>query len=54
LVKNRDSLDRTLALAGPYYRLVGNTLGNASGPEGPETERLPPRAFTAAGRGKAV
>ncbi|MGA4864394.1 MCE family protein [Streptomyces lavendulocolor] len=28
LVKNRDSLDRTLALAGPYYRLVGNTLGN--------------------------
>ncbi|MEE1754026.1 MCE family protein [Streptomyces sp. SP18CS02] len=28
LLKNRDSLDRTLALAGPYYRLVGNTLGN--------------------------
>ncbi|MER7044907.1 MCE family protein [Streptomyces jumonjinensis] len=28
LVKNRDSLERTLALAGPYYRLVGNTLGN--------------------------
>ncbi|MFF8828385.1 MCE family protein [Streptomyces sp. NPDC015131] len=28
LVRNRDSLDRTLALAGPYYRLVGNTLGN--------------------------
>ncbi|MEU6486889.1 MCE family protein [Streptomyces sp. NPDC046887] len=28
LARNRDSLDRTLALAGPYYRLVGNTLGN--------------------------
>ncbi|MET9800515.1 MCE family protein [Streptomyces sp. NPDC006368] len=28
LLKNRQSLDRTLALAGPYYRLVGNTLGN--------------------------
>ncbi|MEV3987963.1 MCE family protein [Streptomyces sp. NPDC049837] len=28
LVKNRANLDRTLALAGPYYRLVGNTLGN--------------------------
>ncbi|MCX4820602.1 MCE family protein [Streptomyces sp. NBC_01142] len=28
LLKNRKSLDRTLALAGPYYRLVGNTLGN--------------------------
>ncbi|MFI6105307.1 MCE family protein [Streptomyces sp. NPDC051310] len=28
LLKNRRSLDRTLALAGPYYRLVGNTLGN--------------------------
>ncbi|RST05760.1 MCE family protein [Streptomyces sp. WAC05374] len=28
LVKNRENLDRTLALAGPYYRLVGNTLGN--------------------------
>lgn len=27
-LKNRKSLDRTLALAGPYYRLVGNTLGN--------------------------
>ncbi|MEV6783978.1 MCE family protein [Streptomyces sp. NPDC051098] len=28
LLKNRTSLDRTLALAGPYYRLVGNTLGS--------------------------
>ena len=28
LLKNRTSLDQTLALAGPYYRLVGNTLGN--------------------------
>ncbi|MFH8926518.1 MCE family protein [Streptomyces pristinaespiralis] len=28
LLKNRKQLDRTLALAGPYYRLVGNTLGN--------------------------
>ncbi|MEU9980843.1 MCE family protein [Streptomyces sp. NPDC050856] len=28
LLANRESLDRTLALAGPYYRLVGNTLGN--------------------------
>jgi len=28
LLKNRAKLDRTLALAGPYYRLVGNTLGN--------------------------
>jgi phospholipid/cholesterol/gamma-HCH transport system substrate-binding protein len=25
---NQSSLDRTLALAGPYYRLVGNTLGS--------------------------
>ncbi len=28
LLKNRKSLDQTLALAGPYYRLVGNTLGS--------------------------
>jgi phospholipid/cholesterol/gamma-HCH transport system substrate-binding protein len=28
LEKNRSRLDRTLALVGPYYRLVGNTLGN--------------------------
>ncbi|MFJ8311365.1 MULTISPECIES: MCE family protein [unclassified Streptomyces] len=28
LVKNQQGLDRTLALAGPYYRLVGNALGN--------------------------
>ena len=28
LVKNQQGLDRTLALAGPYYRLVGNTVGN--------------------------
>jgi phospholipid/cholesterol/gamma-HCH transport system substrate-binding protein len=25
---NQSSLDKALALAGPYYRLVGNTLGN--------------------------
>ncbi|WP_019546484.1 MCE family protein [Streptomyces sulphureus] len=28
LLKNRKHLDRTLAVVGPYYRLVGNTLGN--------------------------
>ncbi|WP_328320996.1 MCE family protein [Streptomyces sp. NBC_00388] len=28
LLKNRKSLDKALSLAGPYYRLVGNTLGN--------------------------
>ncbi|MFC7303022.1 MCE family protein [Streptomyces monticola] len=28
LQKNRKSLDKTLELAGPYYRLIGNTLGN--------------------------
>ncbi|MCT9090168.1 MCE family protein [Streptomyces sp. ASQP_92] len=28
LVKNQQGLERTLALAGPYYRLVGNTVGN--------------------------
>ncbi|MFF0227352.1 MCE family protein [Streptomyces sp. NPDC004629] len=28
LEKNSTRLDRTLALVGPYYRLVGNTLGN--------------------------
>ncbi|MFI6872503.1 MCE family protein [Streptomyces sp. NPDC050400] len=28
LEKNQGKLDRTLALVGPYYRLVGNTLGN--------------------------
>lgn len=28
LVKNQQGLDRTLALAGPYYRLVGNAVGN--------------------------
>ncbi|MEU9098497.1 MCE family protein [Streptomyces sp. NPDC048361] len=28
LVKNQQGLDQTLALAGPYYRLVGNTIGN--------------------------
>ncbi|MFI7007209.1 MCE family protein [Streptomyces sp. NPDC050145] len=28
LEKNKKKLDRTLALVGPYYRLIGNTLGN--------------------------
>ncbi|SFE99222.1 phospholipid/cholesterol/gamma-HCH transport system substrate-binding protein [Actinacidiphila alni] len=28
LLANQSSLDKTLALVGPYYRLVGNTLGN--------------------------
>ncbi|MFI6943459.1 MCE family protein [Streptomyces sp. NPDC050418] len=28
LAKNKDKLDKTLALVGPYYRLIGNTLGN--------------------------
>lgn len=28
LAKNTTQLDKTLALVGPYYRLVGNTLGN--------------------------
>ncbi|MFJ6571735.1 MCE family protein [Streptomyces sp. NPDC091292] len=28
LEKNKGKLDRTLSLIGPYYRLVGNTLGN--------------------------
>jgi phospholipid/cholesterol/gamma-HCH transport system substrate-binding protein len=28
LDKNRTKLDSTLALVGPYYRLLGNTLGN--------------------------
>ncbi|MFF2507041.1 MCE family protein [Streptomyces sp. NPDC058067] len=28
LEKNNKNLDRTLALVGPYYRLIGNTLGN--------------------------
>lgn len=28
LQRNQDNLNRALALAGPYYRLVGNTLGN--------------------------
>lgn len=28
LLANQSSLDRALALAGPYYRLVGNTLGS--------------------------
>ncbi|MET9440973.1 MCE family protein [Streptomyces sp. NPDC006610] len=28
LERNTDQLDRTLALVGPYYRLIGNTLGN--------------------------
>lgn len=28
LAKNRDQLDKTLAAAGPYYRLMGNALGN--------------------------
>lgn len=28
LLANQSSLDQALALAGPYYRLVGNTLGN--------------------------
>lgn len=28
LEKNGTQLDKTLALVGPYYRLVGNTLGN--------------------------
>ena len=28
LRRNQGSLDHALALAGPYYRLVGNTVGN--------------------------
>lgn len=28
LTKNKKNLDKALAAAGPYYRLVGNTLGN--------------------------
>jgi phospholipid/cholesterol/gamma-HCH transport system substrate-binding protein len=28
LQRNQDNLDKALSLAGPYYRLVGNTLGN--------------------------
>ncbi|GAA4785668.1 MCE family protein [Streptomyces ziwulingensis] len=28
LRENSDQLDRTLALVGPYYRLIGNTLGS--------------------------
>ncbi|MFB7664364.1 MCE family protein [Kitasatospora sp. NPDC056138] len=28
LLANRDSLDQALALVGPYYRLVGNTVGS--------------------------
>ncbi|MFI7384985.1 MCE family protein [Streptomyces sp. NPDC049813] len=28
LEKNQGKLDKTLALVGPYYRLIGNTLGN--------------------------
>lgn len=28
LLKNRKRLDKALKVAGPYYRLVGNTLGN--------------------------
>ncbi|NEB74913.1 MCE family protein [Streptomyces sp. SID14478] len=28
LAKNQGKLDKTLALVGPYYRLIGNTLGN--------------------------
>lgn len=28
LLANQSSLDKALSLAGPYYRLVGNTLGN--------------------------
>ncbi|MBO0870998.1 MAG: ABC transporter substrate-binding protein, partial [Micromonosporaceae bacterium] len=28
LQRNQANLSRALALAGPYYRLVGNTIGN--------------------------
>jgi phospholipid/cholesterol/gamma-HCH transport system substrate-binding protein len=28
LQRNQDNLDKALSLAGPYYRMVGNTLGN--------------------------
>ena len=28
LLRNRDNLNEALALAGPYYRLLGNTVGN--------------------------
>lgn len=28
LARNQDNLSRSLALAGPYYRLIGNTMGN--------------------------
>ncbi|MGW6538196.1 MCE family protein [Streptomyces sp. NPDC055051] len=64
LEKNSGQLDKTLALLGPYYRLVGNTLGNGRWfdsylcgvvprrylPEGsqPKTGCMPPRPKPAA------
>ncbi|MFD6781090.1 MCE family protein [Streptomyces diastaticus] len=67
LEKNKTQLDKTLALVGPYYRLVGNTLGNGRWldsylcgvvprnylPEEsqPKTGCLPPRQAAAKGSG---
>ncbi|NKI43059.1 MCE family protein [Streptomyces physcomitrii] len=67
LVDNREGLDRTLAAVGPYYRLVGNTLGNGRWfdsylcgvvprnylPEGsgPAEGCMPPKQQTATERG---
>ncbi|GAA3496967.1 MCE family protein [Streptomyces prasinosporus] len=66
LERNNAQLGRTLALVGPYYRLVGNTLGNGRwfdsylcgvvprdylpGTSLPETGCMPPKQTTAAAR----
>ncbi|MFF6882818.1 MCE family protein [Streptomyces sp. NPDC012421] len=70
LEKNSGQLDKTLALVGPYYRLVGNTLGNGRWfdsylcgvvprgylPEGsqPKTGCQPPKPKTAAAKGSGT
>ncbi|MFF3644519.1 MCE family protein [Streptomyces sp. NPDC002564] len=67
LQKNSGQLDRTLALVGPYYRLVGNSLGNGHwfdsylcgvvprdylpARSGPTTSCMPPKQSAARGSG---
>ncbi|CAM5367911.1 hypothetical protein SALBM135S_08530 [Streptomyces alboniger] len=50
LTKNKKNLDKALAAAGPYYRLVGNTLGNGRWMDG-YLCGLVPRDYLPAGTG---
>lgn len=53
LTRNKKNLDKALAAAGPYYRLVGNTLGNGRWMDG-YLCGLVPKEYLPAGSGPAT